>query len=585
MLRGNKIKITAEQLCVRLATAWLIECIVYLFLTVGSAFPAALDAYGFAARAVIAAAAFALLSIRFCIKPNFGFEKFCLFACALVYGVLSLVCASVTMTDHGENGIYRALLCVVIIGFLAYYCLYDSKRSYCLPKPLASGITVCSVLLVFAVCAAILVSRYLGYKSGRWDFGIFTQMFDNMRDSFSMATTCERDRLLSHFAVHISPVYYLLLPLYYVFPSPVTLQLSQAAIIASAVIPLCLLCKRLKLSHTKTAVISLIFALYPVIIGSSNYDFHENCFMLPFMLWLFYFIEKDSRAGTYIFMFLNLSIKEDAAIPLAFVGLYLIVSKKKYLRGGIMFAACAVYYCICTALLTRYGDGTLALTHYGNFGDGVFTGMLKAVASAPFYFISQCINEDKLKYLIVLIVPLGAAPFLNRKLSPLILLCPIILMNLVTDYKNQFSPYFYYNYAAAAILFYLSICNLSQLSAKLQRLCCIFSLSAVLLISPLITLPLTSEITDYMQGRTQYEQLDAILADLPADASVRASECFVPHLFEIDELYALPCKTETDYVAVDLKNDAAKDSDFANNGDYVQVNRIDGLIAVYQYNP
>lgn len=582
MLKGNKIKITAEQLCVRLACAWLVECIIYLFLTVGSSFPAALDAFSLTARAGITAVVFVLLNIRFCLKPDFAFEKFCLFACALFYCVLSLICASVTMSDHGDNGIYRSLLCTVIIGFLAYYCFYDSPRSYSLPKPLGRGAAVFAALFIFAACGAILVSRYLGYKSCRWDFGIFTQMFDNMRESLSMATTCERDRLLSHFAVHISPVYYLLLPLYYVFPSPVTLQLSQAAILASAVIPLWLLCRRLNLSSTKTAVISLIFALYPVIVGSSNYDFHENCFMLPFMLWLFYFIEKDSRLGIYIFLALNLSVKEDAAIPLAFIGLYLIASKKKYLRGGIVFAASAAYYCVCTAMLTRFGDGTLALAHYGGFGDSVFTGMLKSVLSAPFYFLSQCISEDKLKYLIVLLVPLGAAPFLNRRLSPLILLCPIILMNLVTDYKNQFSPYFYYNYAAAAILFYLAVCNLSQLSARLQRLCCIFSLSAALLISPLITLPLASEVTDCVQNRARYELLDSVLDTIPREASVRASECFVPHLFEVDELYALPFEAKTDYAAVDLQGDAASAAMLAADGEYTLVQKHDGLIAIYR---
>ena len=32
--------------------------------------------------------------------------------------------------------------------------------------------------------------------------------------------SCERDVLMSHFAVHISPIYYLLLPFYALFPSP-----------------------------------------------------------------------------------------------------------------------------------------------------------------------------------------------------------------------------------------------------------------------------------------------------------------------------------------------------------------------------
>lgn len=46
-------------------------------------------------------------------------------------------------------------------------------------------------------------------------------------------TTCERDRVLSHFAVHVSPIYYLFLPFYALFPLPVTLEVLQALLLAS----------------------------------------------------------------------------------------------------------------------------------------------------------------------------------------------------------------------------------------------------------------------------------------------------------------------------------------------------------------
>ncbi len=582
MLKRFKSDITAEKLMLRLALSWLIECVISLFLSLGNGFPEAFDSVSIVSRAAIILISFLMLNVWFTIKDDLQIEKFYLFTLTLIYFALSLIVAGSTMADHSENGIYRALLCAAVMAFIIYYCFWDSKQSYSLPSKMSKTLVIVAAAGLFAICAAILISRYLGYQNGRWDFGIFTQMFDNMRDSFSMVTTCERDKALSHFAVHISPIYYALFPIYYIFPSPVTLQISQAAIVTSAVIPLCLLCKHFGLSRTKSAFIAVIFALYPMVAGSSNYDFHENCFMLPFMLWLFYFIEKGSHLGIYIFFILTLMIKEDAAIPLAFIGLYLIISKKRYLSGSVIFGVSAIYFCICSVLLTRYGDGTLSLSHYGNFGDSVFTGMLKSVISAPFYFLSQCIDEDKLKYLIVLLLPLGAAPFMNRRLSPLILLCPIVLMNLVTDYLNQYSPYFYYNYAATAILFYLSVSNLSRVSARLARVSCIFSLSCVLLLSPLLTLPLTRYITDYSQNKAQYEAIDAVLENIPADSSISASEIFVPHLYEADVLYALPTKNKTEYAIIDLKNDQAKEQQFSQNSEYELVEITDDVIAVYR---
>ena len=95
---------------------------------------------------------------------------------------------------------------------------------------------------VFATAFFIFVSfwtvyRVLTYRAPTFDFGIFSQMFHQMRTTGLPVTTVERDGPLSHFAVHVSPIYYLLLPFYCIYPKPVTLQVLQAAVLASAVIP------------------------------------------------------------------------------------------------------------------------------------------------------------------------------------------------------------------------------------------------------------------------------------------------------------------------------------------------------------
>ena len=59
-------------------------------------------------------------------------------------------------------------------------------------------------------------------------------------------TTVERDGLLSHFAVHLSPIFYALLPFYKLVPRPETLLVLQALLVISGLIPLCLLARALK---------------------------------------------------------------------------------------------------------------------------------------------------------------------------------------------------------------------------------------------------------------------------------------------------------------------------------------------------
>ena len=62
----------------------------------------------------------------------------------------------------------------------------------------------------FLFTASMTILRYrLNYASA-YDFGIFSQMYYYMDKGLTPLTTCERDGLLSHFAVHLSPVFYVL---------------------------------------------------------------------------------------------------------------------------------------------------------------------------------------------------------------------------------------------------------------------------------------------------------------------------------------------------------------------------------------
>ena len=127
-----------------------------------------------------------------------------------------------------------------------------------------------------------------------FDFGIFVQMYHNMAESFAPVTTCERDKLLSHFAVHFSPIYYTLLPFYYIFPTPYTLLIGQAVLVATGVIPLVGICRKFKFSNMATIGFSVVYLFCVELIAPCFYDFHENAFLPMLLMWFFYAVEKKS---------------------------------------------------------------------------------------------------------------------------------------------------------------------------------------------------------------------------------------------------------------------------------------------------
>ena len=130
-------------------------------------------------------------------------------------------------------------VCVLIMVILVIFGWFGWKKTDELTKTknFHMWITIGLSVVFFLFVSAWTVGRVYSFSSPTFDFGIFSQMFYNMKETGLPMTTVERDGLLSHFAVHVSPIYYLMLPFYWLFPTPATLQVLQALVITSAIIP------------------------------------------------------------------------------------------------------------------------------------------------------------------------------------------------------------------------------------------------------------------------------------------------------------------------------------------------------------
>ncbi len=134
--------------------------------------------------------------------------------------------------------------CGLILLILFVYCLrgWNDESEPSLKEQKARkylyvllGILVVGVFLFACVWT---VTKILTFRTATYDMGIFSQMFYSMKETGLPITTLERDKVLSHFAVHVSPIYYVLLPFYMLAPYPATLQILQSLVVISAVIPL-----------------------------------------------------------------------------------------------------------------------------------------------------------------------------------------------------------------------------------------------------------------------------------------------------------------------------------------------------------
>ncbi len=490
------------------------------------------------------------------------------------------------ITEYLSVGLYTCLAlssllqdyslshCIILIVIGVIVISYALNRGcFCFfkvdIKKRTKYIIVGAAVFVFAAVLCVNgVLKYRTYHTSNFDMGIFLHMFHNMKETFLPNTTCERDYLLSHFSVHFSPILYLILPIYYIFPFAETLLILQALILASSAIPLLLIARELGFSHKTSAFITLLCMAFPAVSMGCNYDFHENCFLLPLLLWVFYFSEKEKYIPLTVVCVLTLMIKEDVFIYLIVFGLYLILSKRKMREGTLICVGSLLYFGIAYSILTSFGLGIMD-SRYENmiYGDGSLIGVIKTLVLNPMYSISQLSSHVdgefvKLSYLLKLFVPLAFIPFVTKKLTRYILITPIIL-NLISSYPHQCDLSFQYHFGICAFLFYITVLNLSDLGREPKRyLSVIACFSTVILYVCLVFSTRGFYLADYIKNKSTYDKMDEVLTTyVPDDSSVSCTTYLLPHLYKRAEIYESfyhkdkdGYKTDVDYLVLFLRD-------------------------------
>ncbi|MGN1306254.1 MAG: DUF2079 domain-containing protein [Faecousia sp.] len=454
-----------------------------------------------------------------------------------------------------------ALLCALLLC-LALLLVYAWKGAAAKTEPRTAPergrrpalcLTVVFALVFFVFASLWTVCRVLAYRTPTYDFGIFSQMFHQMRTTGLPTTTLERDGLLSHFKVHVSPIYYLLLPFYCICPKPATLQLLQAALLASAAIPLWLLAKKHGFSPILRSLLCLLLFLYPAYSGGAAYDLHENAFLTPLLFWLFYAMDCGSGWRVALFAALTLMVKEDAAVYVAAAGLYLTARSlrktcdRKGVKTGLLLLLASVgWFFAVTTYLSRCGDGVMAY-RYENFmpeGTSSLLSVMKTVLLLPMKVLYECVETEKLEFLALTLLPLLGLPFLTRQYERFLLLIPYVLVNLMSDYPYQHDIYFQYTFGATAFLFYLTLLNLSELMRAFPKPVFLARLPLFLALLTALGCFYPSSlgrgafyIKLYDTNRTSYAQIDAFLQTLPEDASVAATTFYTTALSNRAVLY------------------------------------------------
>lgn len=458
---------------------------------------------------------------------------------------------------ENSNYILLGIIAVLIFSFL---CLTFRKKFWKNEDRIFKYILVFVILIGVAqvlYLTTIMVSRVLTFKIPTYDMGIFTQMFHNMDKGLGPVTTVERDGLLSHFKVHVSPIYYLMLPIFKIWPSAITLQILQILIVVSGIIPLYKIAREFKINKSLSLLIIGLYLVLPSLNGSSIYDLHENCFLAPLLLWLFYAGLKNKKLLIILFTVLTLAVKEDAGLYIVFIGLYFLFrdNEKKRVKDKIfnlivLIIIPIIVFFILINYLNNFGDGAM-LNRYANLSAYENMGIMGIIISFLqnfSYYISLIFKTNKVYYLLVVLGSMAFLPVLQGRWYNYFLLCPLIIVNLLSDYHYQHSLVFQYNYGTSVLLIIMLLLSINYFEEKTKNKMKTNRNFKVLLLAAFIFSTVIVFNIDYnksdgivdLKNREKYEEIENSLDRIPHDSKVLSQTLYTSYLSKnIFELYDL----------------------------------------------
>lgn len=519
------------------------------------------------------------INLDFCEQTDFKRYLIYIMVAFIVFSFIRITCTKINddilllgVTMLYAVKVLRESTDVYLLFGVCFFCAmvflycYPNIKGYTYSVSMSNKKLWCMVGIIFALTTgfvgAVTIVRYLSACSSNFDMGIFVQTFYNLKEHFTLDNTCERNEALSHLQVHVSLFFYLLAPVYWLFPKAQTLLVLQAMSVSTAVIPLLLLAKKKGLSNKTLTGLGCVYLLSVAAWGGCFYDFHENVFLLPLLLWCFYCYEAGYTKLMFLFAFLTCTVKEDAPLFILVFGAYLLLCKgKKDIKKAIaLLVLAAGYMGGAFYYLTKYGLGLMS-HRYSNlmYNDSLFS-IIQVILTNPAYLFTQIFNTEKLEFIILVFLPLAGMVFMTKKYQHLILLIPLLFINLLPEYTYMHSVFYQYVFAPMAFVMYLCVINLTQMKdEKRKKILCVAAIFSLLTFISQIY-PKKGYLDGFKTNEETRNNIIEAFETIPEEASVTANTFYVPQLASREEIYMLDDSEiesgvfyDTDYIVFDLR--------------------------------
>ncbi len=310
-----------------------------------------------------------------------------------------------------------------------------------------------AIALVYA-CVMMYITIHLlhdSFHTSAFDLGVFTQEMRNTLQGNILYSPAIGG---SQFVPHFSPVLFLLVPVYWLFPHAQTLLVVQCLLLAFGGYLIYVIARDYNYSHRASLILECLYFVNPLVWGVALFDFHTEAFVIPAFLAMFLGLKRNNWIFFGLGLLFVLASKEDVVLTLGIFGAVLIIfdywQHKKVQKTSIIIFLSAIFTYALSIVVSRLaivGEPIRVLSFLTNR----YAYVGKPVSEAIPMAVSTIFSKGSLFLIGAYLAPLAALPLLSPKWSiPGLIVMP---SGIVSTNSGQHSQLMQYPAAALPFLF------------------------------------------------------------------------------------------------------------------------------------
>ncbi len=418
------------------------------------------------------------------------------------------------------------------------------------------------VALAFAIWFGVLsVARHEAFQTAGYDLGNADQALWNTAHGRPLQFTnwVGKDnwfREPTRLGMHVEPIYFLLVLLYWLWEDVRALLTFQAAAVALGALSAYRLARRRLHSEAAGAILALAYLSHPGLHSLVTSDFHAVALAAPLLLAAFDFMEERRDGLFALAAVLAMATKENIPLVVAGLGVWAWLAQKRRRFGAIVISLALAWFAIAAFLI---------IPAHNLIGRSPYLSRYQAAMqrSAISHALTSLTDRNARRYYLDYLLPLAGLPLLSPPV--LIPAIPELAINLLSEDRQM--RRFGRQYVAALIPIAtaaaaLGLANLwawarSRRPAWLKPVQ-IATLSLLLLASAwsLSHSPWTPFAADFQWPRPTSHQrrLAELAALIPPDASLCTQDNLNPHFTHRPTIHLLPYSLDCEYALLDVKS-------------------------------